>query len=57
MTMPPSYVIQSNRVIRRYPRHQDHFLQVDFREEEGLQYRWDREVDGRNSRNYGLMMR
>jgi RNA-dependent RNA polymerase len=44
--MPPSYVIQSNRVIRRYPRHQDHFLQVDFREEEGLQYRWDREVDG-----------
>jgi RNA-dependent RNA polymerase len=55
--MPSSYVIQSNRVIRRYPRHQDHFLQVDFREEEGLQYRWDREVDGNNSRNSTSVMR
>jgi RNA-dependent RNA polymerase len=40
------YAVQSNRVIRRYPRHQDHFIRVDFRDEDRLQYRWEREVDG-----------
>jgi RNA-dependent RNA polymerase len=40
------YAIQSNRVIRRYPQHQGHFIRVDFRDEDRLQYRWDREVDG-----------
>ncbi|OBZ65791.1 RNA-dependent RNA polymerase 1 [Grifola frondosa] len=40
------YVIQSNRVIRSYPGHQEHFIRVDFRDEDRLQYRWAREVDG-----------
>ncbi|KAF7980169.1 hypothetical protein HWV62_39639 [Athelia sp. TMB] len=41
------YVIQSNRVIREWSNYQDHFIRVDFRDEDRLQYRWDREVDGR----------
>ncbi|KAL6305270.1 RdRP-domain-containing protein [Sparassis latifolia] len=40
------YVIQSNRVIRLYADHQEHFVRVDFRDEDRLQYRWAREVDG-----------
>lgn len=40
------YAIQSNRVIRRYVGDQDHFIRVDFRDEDRLQYRWDREMDG-----------
>ncbi|CCM00004.1 uncharacterized protein FIBRA_02029 [Fibroporia radiculosa] len=46
MILEGPYVSQSNRVIRRYPDHQDHFLRVDFRDEDRLQYRWAREVDG-----------
>jgi hypothetical protein len=41
------YVIQSNRVIREWDDYQDNFIRVDFRDEDKLQYRWDREVDGR----------
>lgn len=41
------YVIQSNRVIREWAEYQDHFIRVDFRDEDRLQYRWDREVDGK----------
>jgi RNA-dependent RNA polymerase len=41
-----SYAIQSNRVIRRYKGSEDSFIRVDFRDEDRLQYRWDREVDG-----------
>jgi hypothetical protein len=40
------YAIQSNRVIRRYKDDEDHFIRVDFRDEDRLAYRWDREVDG-----------
>ncbi|KAA1469185.1 RdRP-domain-containing protein [Dentipellis sp. KUC8613] len=41
-------VTQSNRVIRRY---QDHgagefFIRVEFKDEDRLQYRWDRDIDG-----------
>ncbi|KAG6376279.1 RNA dependent RNA polymerase-domain-containing protein [Boletus reticuloceps] len=39
-------VTQSNRVIREYEGYEDHFLRVDFRDEDRLQYRWDRDVDG-----------
>lgn len=39
-------VTQSNRVIREYEGYEDHFLRVDFRDEDHLQYRWDRDVDG-----------
>ena len=39
-------VTQSNRVIREYEGYEDHFLRVDFRDEDRLQYRWDRCVDG-----------
>lgn len=39
---------KSNRVIRRYDRaNQGSFLRVEFREEDGLQYRLDRDVNGR----------
>lgn len=37
---------QSNRVIREYEGFEDRFLRVDFRDEDRLQYRWDRVVDG-----------
>ncbi|PCH37887.1 hypothetical protein WOLCODRAFT_65369 [Wolfiporia cocos MD-104 SS10] len=40
------YVTQSNRVIRDYAGFQQHFIRVDFRDEDRLQYRWAREVDG-----------
>ena len=38
-------ITQSNRVIREYEGYQDHFLRVDFRDEDSHQYRWDRDVD------------
>jgi hypothetical protein len=40
------YATQSNRVIRRYVGYEENFIRVDFRDEDRLQYRWDREVDG-----------
>ncbi|KAI0780590.1 RdRP-domain-containing protein [Trametes elegans] len=40
------YVGVSNRVIRQYVGFEDHFIRVDFRDEDRLQYRWAREVDG-----------
>ena len=46
MILEGPYVTQSNRVIRRYRGCEDHFIRVDFRDEDRLQYRWDREVDG-----------
>lgn len=39
-------IAQSNRVIREYAGYEDFFLRVDFRDEDRLQYRWDRDVDG-----------
>ena len=39
-------IMQSNRVIRKYEGYEDNFIRVDFRDEDRLQYRWDREVDG-----------
>ena len=38
-------ITQSNRVIREYRGYEDFFLRVDFRDEDRLQYRWDRDVD------------
>ena len=46
MILEGPYPIQSNRVIRRYAGFHDFFIRVDFRDEDRLQYRWDREVDG-----------
>ncbi|KAI0345277.1 RdRP-domain-containing protein [Trametopsis cervina] len=40
------YVIQSNRVIRQYEGFEEHFVRVDFRDEDRLQYRWERDTDG-----------
>ncbi|KAF8484343.1 RdRP-domain-containing protein [Gautieria morchelliformis] len=40
------YLHQSNRVIRKYADYQEFFIRVAFRDEDHLQYRWDREVDG-----------
>lgn len=37
---------RSNRVIRSYPEHADHFVRVSFVDENHLQYRFDRQVDG-----------
>lgn len=42
------YAIQSNRIIREWADYQDHFILVEFRDEDKLQYRWDRAVDGRS---------
>ncbi|KAG8217645.1 RNA dependent RNA polymerase-domain-containing protein [Butyriboletus roseoflavus] len=39
-------ITQSNRVLREYEGYEDQFLRVDFRDEDRLQYRWDRDVDG-----------
>ncbi|KAF9481150.1 RdRP-domain-containing protein [Pholiota conissans] len=47
MILEGPYPSQSNRVIRRYQGFEDHFIRVDFRDEDRLQYRWEREVDGR----------
>ncbi|OSX65461.1 hypothetical protein POSPLADRAFT_1134844 [Postia placenta MAD-698-R-SB12] len=46
MILEGPYVSQSNRVLRLYQRFQDNFLRVDFRDEDRLQYRWARDVDG-----------
>ncbi|KAH8117020.1 RNA dependent RNA polymerase-domain-containing protein [Phellopilus nigrolimitatus] len=46
MILEGPYVTNSNRVLRRYAGYRDHFMRVDFRDEDRLQYRWDREVDG-----------
>ncbi|KAF8590048.1 RdRP-domain-containing protein [Ramaria rubella] len=46
MRLEGPYSHQSNRVIRMYADYQDFFIRVDFRDEDRLQYRWDREVDG-----------
>lgn len=46
MLLEGPYHSQSNRVIRQYQGFEDHFIRVDFRDEDRLQYRWDREVDG-----------
>lgn len=40
------YAIQSNRVIRRYRGYEEHFIRVDFRDEDRLSFRWNRDVDG-----------
>jgi hypothetical protein len=42
------FLEKSNRVIRRYQKnHQENFLRVEFREEDGFQYRFDRGINGR----------
>ncbi|KAJ7685522.1 RNA dependent RNA polymerase-domain-containing protein [Mycena polygramma] len=46
MILEGPYPIQSNRIIRKYHRYEENFLRVDFRDEDKLQYRWAREVDG-----------
>jgi RNA-dependent RNA polymerase len=40
------YPTQSNRIIRQYDKFADNFIRVDFRDEDRLQYRWDKAVDG-----------
>ncbi|OCB86696.1 hypothetical protein A7U60_g6154 [Sanghuangporus baumii] len=46
MLLEGPYVIQSNRVLRRYSCFHDHFLRVDFRDEDHLQFRWEHQLDG-----------
>jgi hypothetical protein len=46
MILEGPYATQSNRVIRKYEGYIENFLRVDFRDEDRLQYRWAREVDG-----------
>ncbi|EKM55297.1 uncharacterized protein PHACADRAFT_173398 [Phanerochaete carnosa HHB-10118-sp] len=48
MLLEGPYVIQSNRVIRQYRGYEDHFIRIDFRDEDRLQYRWDRDTDGKS---------
>ncbi|KAI0703549.1 RdRP-domain-containing protein [Cytidiella melzeri] len=40
------YIIQSNRVIRQFEGYEEHFIRVDFRDEDHLHYRWERDTDG-----------
>lgn len=49
MLLEGPFVIQSNRVIRQYKGFEDHFVRVDFRDEDRLHYRWDRDVSIHNS--------
>lgn len=42
--MEGPYPIQSNRVIRKHTQYQNNFIRVDFRDEDRLQYRWERDV-------------
>jgi len=46
MLLEGPYSSPSNRIIREYQGFENHFLRVSFRDEDRLQYRWDREVDG-----------
>ncbi|KDR66410.1 hypothetical protein GALMADRAFT_216998 [Galerina marginata CBS 339.88] len=46
MILEGPYPSQSNSVIREYENSEDHFIRVEFRDEDRLQYRWDKEVDG-----------
>ncbi|KAI0045365.1 RdRP-domain-containing protein [Auriscalpium vulgare] len=50
MIVEGPYATQSNRVIRRYQKRNpnliDNFVRVEFRDEDRLTYRWDRELDG-----------
>lgn len=46
MDQPDQSTFQSNRVLRLYKEFQDCFLRVNFADEEKLQYRLKRNVDG-----------
>ncbi|KAF9526963.1 RNA dependent RNA polymerase-domain-containing protein [Crepidotus variabilis] len=46
MLLEGPYVTQKNRVIRKYSDYQDHFIRVDFRDEDKGRYRSDRDADG-----------
>ncbi|KAL5489956.1 hypothetical protein ACEPAI_4789 [Sanghuangporus weigelae] len=46
MLLEGPYDIQSNRILRRYSSFHDHFLRVDFRDEDRLQFRWEHQLDG-----------
>ncbi|KAJ6618813.1 RNA dependent RNA polymerase-domain-containing protein [Mycena sp. CBHHK59/15] len=46
MLLEGPYAIQSNRIIRKYLKYEENFLRVDFRDEDKLQFRWARDVDG-----------
>ncbi|KAK2460832.1 hypothetical protein APHAL10511_007302 [Amanita phalloides] len=43
--MEGPYAIQSNRIVREYETFEEHFLRVDFGEEDRLSYKWERDVD------------
>ncbi|KAK0447465.1 RNA dependent RNA polymerase-domain-containing protein [Desarmillaria tabescens] len=45
MILEGPYHTQSNRIIRRYPGFEDHFIRVEFRDENRLPYRWNQAVD------------
>lgn len=46
MLVEGPYPTQSNRIIRQFAGYEDFFIRVDFRDEDKLQYRWTRDVDG-----------
>ncbi|RPD60068.1 RdRP-domain-containing protein [Lentinus tigrinus ALCF2SS1-7] len=41
------YDTQSNRIVRRYFKYRDHFVRVEFREEDGLLFHWPADVNGK----------
>lgn len=48
MLLEGPYATQSNRIIRQYKDFPHQFLRVDFRDEDRLAYRWEKQVDGRS---------
>ncbi|KAK1227232.1 hypothetical protein PQX77_009776 [Marasmius sp. AFHP31] len=47
MILEGPYPTQSNRIIRQYAGYEVHFIRVDFRDEDRLDYRWDRAVEAK----------
>jgi RNA-dependent RNA polymerase len=46
MILEGPYPTQGNHVVRDYKGYENHFICVNFTDEDRLQYRWDREIDG-----------
>ncbi|KAK0501876.1 hypothetical protein EDD18DRAFT_1101583 [Armillaria luteobubalina] len=46
MILEGPYPTQSNRIIRKYTTYEEHFIHVDFHDEDRLSYWWDGMVDG-----------
>jgi RNA-dependent RNA polymerase len=46
MILEGPYIMQSNRVIRKFPGFEQNFIRVDFRDENRMRFRWEQDVNG-----------